>query len=45
LGRQEFPIPPYVGISPTSRRGAMKNMELVGAVDLGLRLAVGDDPA
>src|SRR6266403_378769 len=43
--RQKFPIQSHMGISPTSRRGAMKNMQLVGAVDLCLRLFVRDDPA
>jgi hypothetical protein len=43
--RQKFAIPADVGISPTSGRDAMKNMELIGAVDLGLGLVVRDDPA
>src|SRR5687768_18444517 len=40
---QKLPVPPYMGISPTSGRRAMKNMQLVGAIDLGLRLAVRND--
>jgi hypothetical protein len=43
--REKFPIQSHVGISPTSWRSAMENMELIGAVDLGLRIAAGDDPA
>src|SRR5687768_8438576 len=39
---QKLPVPPYLGISPTSGRRAMKNMQLIGAIDFGLRLAVGD---
>ena len=43
--REKFPIQTHVGISPCSGRGAMENMQLIGAVDLGLRLVVRDDPA
>jgi hypothetical protein len=43
--REKFPIEPYVGISPISRRSAMENMKLIGAVDLGLRIFIRDAPA
>src|SRR5687768_12814217 len=42
---QKLPVPPYMGISPTSGRRAMENMQLIGAVELRLRLAMRDDTA
>src|SRR5688500_20365086 len=42
---QKLPVPPYMGISPTSGCRAMENMQLIGAVDLGMWVAVRDHPA
>ncbi len=42
---QKFPIQSDVGISPISGRSAMKNMQLICAVEFRLRFIVGNDPA
>ena len=34
--REKFPVQPHVGISPTSGRDAMENMQLICAVEFRL---------
>jgi hypothetical protein len=43
--RQKFSVQANVGISPSSGRCAMKNMQLIGPVELRLRFIVGNDVA